>query len=70
VLEALNFAEEMKLDQQQPYWKDPAVFSRLSRILEFVETGPYSTPEVAAFSANTISTSLWTTGLRRLTRRR
>jgi gamma-glutamyltranspeptidase len=36
VLEALNFAEEMKLDQQQPYWKDPAVFSRLSRILECV----------------------------------
>jgi gamma-glutamyltranspeptidase/glutathione hydrolase len=49
VLEALNFAEEMKLDQQQPYWKDPAVFSHLSRILQFVETGPYSTPEVAAF---------------------
>ncbi len=49
VLEALNFAEELKLDQQPPYWKDPAVFSRLSRILQFVETGPYSTPEVATF---------------------
>jgi gamma-glutamyltranspeptidase len=25
VLEALNFAEEMKLDQRQPYWKDPSL---------------------------------------------
>ena len=49
VLEALNFAEEMKLDQQQPYWKSPEVFSRLSRILQFVTVGPHVTPEVAEF---------------------
>ncbi len=49
LLEALNFTEEMKLDHEQPYWKDPAVFNGLSRILQFVATGPYVTPEVAAF---------------------
>jgi gamma-glutamyltranspeptidase / glutathione hydrolase len=49
VLEALNFAEEMKLEQKRPYWKDPEVFSRLSRILQFVAVGAYATPEVAAF---------------------
>ena len=49
VLEALNFVEEMRLDQEQPYWKSPETFSGLSRILQFVETGPYSTPEVTAF---------------------
>jgi len=49
VLEALNFAEEMKLDQEQPYWKDPGVFSRLARILQFAAIGAYVTPEVAAF---------------------
>lgn len=49
VLEALNLAEEMKLDQNQPYWKSPEAFSSLSRILQLVATGPYITPEVAAF---------------------
>ena len=49
VLEALNFAEEMKLDQRQPYWKDPEVFSRLSRILQFAAVGAYATPEATAF---------------------
>jgi gamma-glutamyltranspeptidase/glutathione hydrolase len=33
VLEALNLAEEMKLDQMGPYWKDPKAFQALSRIL-------------------------------------
>lgn len=49
VLEALNFAEEMKLDQKEPYWKDPWAFSRLSRILQFAAVGAYPVPEVAAF---------------------
>jgi gamma-glutamyltranspeptidase/glutathione hydrolase len=49
VLEALNFAEEMKLDQKQPYWKDPEVFSRLSRILQFVAVEAYAVPKVTAF---------------------
>ncbi len=49
VLEALNFAEEMNLGQAQPYWKDPQVFSWLSRILQFAAVGAYVTPEVAAF---------------------
>jgi len=49
VLEALNFAEEMKLDERGPYWSDAAAFSDLSRILQLVATGSYVTPEVAAF---------------------
>lgn len=49
VLEALNLTEEAKLDQRPLYWKDPAVFSSLSRILQFAAVGAYQTPEVAAF---------------------
>lgn len=49
VLEALNFIEEMKLAEEQPYWKDPKVFSNLSRVLQFAEAGSYVTPEVATF---------------------
>jgi len=49
VLEALNFAEEMRLDQALPYWKNPQVFKRVSRILQFAAVGSYPTPEVAAF---------------------
>jgi gamma-glutamyltranspeptidase / glutathione hydrolase len=49
VLEALNFAQEMELDRKQPYWKDPEVFSCLSRILQFVAVGAYPVPEVTAF---------------------
>ena len=49
VLEALNFIEEMKLDREQPYWKDPAVFSVLSRALQFAAIGSHATPEVVAF---------------------
>lgn len=49
VLEALNFAEETKLDKMQPYWRSPEAFSRLSRILQFVAIGSYGNREVAAF---------------------
>lgn len=49
LLEALNLIEELQLDRKGPYWQDPAAFGELSRILQFVEIGPYVTPEVAAY---------------------
>jgi gamma-glutamyltranspeptidase/glutathione hydrolase len=49
LLEALNLMEELRLDQKRPYWKDPGAFGELSRIMQFVEVGPYVTPEVAAY---------------------
>jgi gamma-glutamyltranspeptidase/glutathione hydrolase len=41
VLEALNLAEELKLDQMGPYQKDPKAFRTLSRILRKVEYDSY-----------------------------
>jgi gamma-glutamyltranspeptidase/glutathione hydrolase len=41
VLEALNLAEELKLDQMGPYQKDPKAFRALSRILRKVESDSY-----------------------------
>jgi gamma-glutamyltranspeptidase/glutathione hydrolase len=41
VLEALNLAEELKLDQMGPYQKDPTAFRALSRILRKVEYDSY-----------------------------
>jgi gamma-glutamyltranspeptidase / glutathione hydrolase len=49
LLEALNLIEELRLDQKGPYWQDPEAFGELSRIMQFVEIGPYVTPEVAAY---------------------
>jgi gamma-glutamyltranspeptidase / glutathione hydrolase len=49
LLEALNLIEEVQLDQKKAYWQDPEAFRQLSRILQFVEIGPYVTPEVAAY---------------------
>lgn len=41
VLEALNLIEELKIDQRNPYWKDPSVFQDLARILELATIGPF-----------------------------
>ena len=49
VLEALNLAEELKLNRAGLYWKDASVFSVLTRILQFVAIGPYLTPEVVEY---------------------
>lgn len=49
LLEALNLIQELELDKKRPYWSDPEVFGQLSRIMQFVEIGPYVTPEVAKF---------------------
>jgi gamma-glutamyltranspeptidase/glutathione hydrolase len=49
VLEALNLAEELKLDRAGLYWKDASVFSVLTRILQFVAIGPHLTPEVVEY---------------------
>jgi gamma-glutamyltranspeptidase/glutathione hydrolase len=49
VLEALNLIAELHLDQKAPYWKDPAAFAELSRILQFAETSLYATPEVQEY---------------------
>lgn len=49
VLEALNLIEQLHLDKRDPYWNDAKVFRDLSKILQFVEIGPYVTPEVAKY---------------------
>ncbi|MGO4879932.1 MAG: gamma-glutamyltransferase [Bryobacteraceae bacterium] len=49
ILEALNLIEEMKLDRAQPYFKDSTTFRDLSALLQFVELGPYTPPNVADF---------------------
>ena len=49
ILEALNLAEEMKLDRAEPYFKDWKTFRDLSALLQFVEFGPYTPPAVAEF---------------------
>jgi len=47
VLEALNLAEELKLDQMGPYQKDPKAFRTLSRILGTAELDSVSPPQFA-----------------------
>ena len=54
VLEALNLAEELKLDQMGPYQNDPKAFRALSRILRKVEYDSY----VAEYYRPNESTSL------------
>lgn len=49
VLEALNLVEELHLGREDAYWKDPKVFTELSKVLQLVEVGPYVTPEVAEY---------------------
>ncbi len=60
VLEALNLIEELKIDQRNPYWKDPDVFQDLSRVLELVAIGPYIHSYVAdnALKTNGLHLSL------------
>ncbi len=54
VLEALNLAEELKLDQMGPYQKDPRAFRALSRIVRKVEADSY----VAAYGGTSKSASV------------
>jgi gamma-glutamyltranspeptidase/glutathione hydrolase len=56
ILEALNLAEELKLDQKEPYWKDWKSFRSLSQILQCVQLGVYA-PE-ALKAANLRGASL------------
>jgi len=60
VLEALNLAEELKLDQMGSYQKDPKAFRTLSRILRKVEYDSYMakylrTNESSSLSVDRIS---------------
>ncbi|MGH9528888.1 MAG: gamma-glutamyltransferase [Terriglobales bacterium] len=48
-LEALNLAEELKLEQMGPYQKDPKAFQALSRILRDVEFDSLTIPQVAEY---------------------
>jgi gamma-glutamyltranspeptidase / glutathione hydrolase len=41
VLEAMNLIEALKIDQMDPYWKDPKAFQGLSRVLELAVITPY-----------------------------
>jgi gamma-glutamyltranspeptidase/glutathione hydrolase len=49
VLEALNLAEELKLDQMGPYQKDAKAFLTLSRILQAVEFDSHALPPVVEY---------------------
>ncbi|HKV39770.1 MAG TPA: gamma-glutamyltransferase [Blastocatellia bacterium] len=49
VLEALNLAEELKLDKLGPYYNDARAFRDLSRILQLVEFDTYGVREVASY---------------------
>jgi len=49
VLEALNLAEEFKLDQMGPYQKDPKTFRILSRILRSAELDSFDGPQMAEY---------------------
>lgn len=41
VMEALNLIEEYKIEQMNPYWKDPRTFAALSHVLELTVVTPY-----------------------------
>jgi gamma-glutamyltranspeptidase / glutathione hydrolase len=49
VLEALNLAEEFKLDQMGPYQKDPKAFRAISRILLTSELDSFDGPQMAEY---------------------
>jgi gamma-glutamyltranspeptidase / glutathione hydrolase len=50
VLEALNLAEALKLDQMGPYSESPKSFATLSRILTFVQIDNLRIPQVDEFN--------------------
>lgn len=41
VMEALNLIEEYKIEQMNPYWKDPMTFKALSHVLELTVMTPF-----------------------------
>src|ERR1035438_7029284 len=51
-LEALNLAEELKLDQMGPYQKDAKAFRTLSRILRTVDFDSHSLPPVVVYQGH------------------
>jgi gamma-glutamyltranspeptidase/glutathione hydrolase len=47
ILTALNLAEEMKIEQQDDYWKNPAVLRDLQRISDLTNNAPIIDPKIA-----------------------
>jgi gamma-glutamyltranspeptidase / glutathione hydrolase len=46
---ALNLAEELKLNQRQPFWKDPAALAELQQISDVITGAPDLDPKIADF---------------------
>jgi gamma-glutamyltranspeptidase / glutathione hydrolase len=49
ILEALNLATELKLDQMGPYQHDPRAFRVLARILRNVEADSFTSPQITEY---------------------
>ena len=49
ILPALNLAEELKLNQQPPYWESPVAIRNLQRISDLIENAPQLDPRSATF---------------------
>jgi len=49
LLPALNLAEELKLNERQPFWKDPVALAQLQQISDIVTDAPDLDPRIAEF---------------------
>jgi gamma-glutamyltranspeptidase/glutathione hydrolase len=58
VLEALNLAEELKIDRMGPYWKDGKALQGISRALQLVQAETFAPPAITEYwRAHGISSS-------------